>query len=109
MAKTEDFQIMDIIDLLEYSKIYFPDITIALEIFLSLPATSCTAERSFSSLQRVKTWFRSTTGEDRLNGLCMLSVYSEKVNSKKEKIIEQLITRFAIEQPRRLQLLLNDE
>ncbi|KAL4135686.1 hypothetical protein QTP88_007282 [Uroleucon formosanum] len=75
----KDCQSMDIIDLLEHSKIFFPSITIALGIFLSLPATSCAAERSFSTLRRVKTWLRSTTGEDRLNGLCMLSVHRERV------------------------------
>jgi len=37
---------MDIIDLLEHTKIFFPSISIiALDIFLSLPATSCTAEK----------------------------------------------------------------
>jgi len=56
---------MDIMNLLEHRKIFFPSITIVLDIFLSLPATSCTAERSFSSLRRVKTWLRSTTGKDR--------------------------------------------
>ncbi|KAF0761293.1 zinc finger MYM-type protein 1-like [Aphis craccivora] len=100
---------MDIIDLLEHSKIFFPGIKFALEIFLSLPAISCTAERSFSTLRRVKTWLRSTTSEDRLNCLCTLSVHRERVNESKEKFIEQLITRFAIEQPRRLQFLFNND
>jgi hypothetical protein len=103
----KDCQSMEIIDLLEHSKIFFPSITIALEMFLSLPATSFAAERSFSTLRRVKTWLRSTTGEDRLNGLCMLSVHRERVDTRKEKLIEQLITMFAIEQPRRLQFLFN--
>ncbi|CAI6355321.1 unnamed protein product [Macrosiphum euphorbiae] len=97
---------MDIIDLLEHSKIFFTGIKIELEIFLSLPATSCAAERSFSTLRRVKTWLRSTTGEDRL---CMLSVHRERVDIRKDKLIEQLITRFAREQPRRLQFLINNE
>jgi len=76
---------MDIMDIQEHGKIFFPSITIALEIFLSRPATSCTAERPFSSLRRVKTWLRSTIGEDRLNGLCMISVHCGRVNSRKEK------------------------
>jgi len=50
MAKKRLPKYDDIIDLLEHSKIFFPGITIALEIFLSLPATSCAAERSFSTL-----------------------------------------------------------
>lgn len=105
----QDCQSMNIMDLLKHSEMFFPSITIALEIFLSLPATSCTAERSFSTLRRVKTWLRSTTGEDRLNGLCMLSVHREKVKVKKSQFIEQVITRFAIEQPRRLQFLFSND
>lgn len=51
-----------------------------------LPAISFTAaKRSFSSLRRVKTRLNSATGEDRLNGLCMLSVYRERVSSSNEK------------------------
>jgi hypothetical protein len=57
-------QNMDIIDLLEHSKIFFPSIKIAYEIFLSLPATSYTAKGSVSTLRMVKTWFWSTTDED---------------------------------------------
>ncbi|KAF0757463.1 zinc finger MYM-type protein 1-like, partial [Aphis craccivora] len=34
----------------------------------------------------------------------MLSVHRERVNKSKEKFIEQLITSFAIEQPRRLHI-----
>lgn len=48
-------------------KSYFSETSIpALEILMSLPATSCTAERSFSTLRRVKTWLRPTVGEDGL-------------------------------------------
>lgn len=46
--QTKDCQSVEIIDLIEHSKSFFPSITIALEIFLSLPATSCSSERSFS-------------------------------------------------------------
>jgi len=46
---------MDIMDILEHSKVFVPSVKIALDIFLSLHATSCTAERSFSSLRRIKT------------------------------------------------------
>lgn len=38
------------------------------KIALTLPCTTCTVERSFSSLRRIKTWLRSTMGEDRLVG-----------------------------------------
>lgn len=62
----------DIIDLLKYNQICF-SITVALDIFLSLLATSCIAVRAFSNLRTIKTWrwLRSMTGDDRLNGLCL--------------------------------------
>lgn len=47
---------------------FFSTIQYALEILLALPCTTCTIERSFSTLRRVKTWLRSTMGENRLNG-----------------------------------------
>lgn len=75
---------MNITDLLEYCKIFFPSVTIALNMFLSLQATSCTAERTFIILRRVKTWFRSSTGDGRLNWLCMLSVHRKRLNSRKK-------------------------
>lgn len=45
-----------------------------------LLSTTRTVESSFSTLRRVKTWTRNTMGEDRLNGLYMLSVHRENVH-----------------------------
>ena len=38
----------------------FPAVRKAILITLTLPTTSCTVERSFSTMRRVKTWLRST-------------------------------------------------
>lgn len=40
-----------------------------LHIYATLPISSATAERSFSSLNHIKSYRRSTKGEERLNGL----------------------------------------
>jgi len=45
----------------------FSGIHVLLKILITLPATSATAERNFSSLRRVKTWMRSRISEERLN------------------------------------------
>jgi len=37
----------------------FPAVRHAISIALTLPVTTCAVERSFSTLRRVKTWFRS--------------------------------------------------
>jgi len=38
-----------------------------LQIILTVPVSSCTAERSFSALRRLKTFLRSTMSQNRLN------------------------------------------
>ena len=42
---------------------FYPAVHDALPILLTVPATTCTVERSFSTLRRVKTWLRSVLGE----------------------------------------------
>ncbi|PIK41115.1 putative zinc finger MYM-type protein 1-like [Apostichopus japonicus] len=48
-----------------------------LRLLLVSPASSCTAERSFSALRRIKTWLRSTMGQTRLNNLMVCAVHSD--------------------------------
>ena len=52
----------------------FPNIIIILRIFCTLPVTVAQAERSFSTLARVKNVLRSTMCQDRLNSLGILAV-----------------------------------
>ena len=48
-------------------------------LLLTLPASSTTAERSFSALRRLKTWLRSTMGQARLNALTVCHVHRDRV------------------------------
>lgn len=57
----------------------YPNVDIALRIFLSIPATNCSGERSFSTLKRVKTYLRASMGQDRLNALALLSIEAQLV------------------------------
>ena len=50
----------------------YPAISVLLQIFATLPVTTATGERSFSSLKYLKNYLRSTMGQDRLNGLAHL-------------------------------------
>jgi hypothetical protein len=50
----------------------FPNITIAFRIFVSLPASMASRERTFSALKQVKNYCRSTTGQDPFNGNTLL-------------------------------------
>ena len=50
---------------------FYPNISTVLRILVSLPVGSCSCERSFSALRRLKSWCRSSMKEDRLNGLAL--------------------------------------
>ena len=52
----------------------FPNLSTAYLLFLTLPVTSVTAERSFSKLKLIKTYLRSTMSQLRLSGLALLSI-----------------------------------
>lgn len=54
----------------------FPNIYALLRILNILPITTATTERSFSTLKYLKSYLRSITGQDRLNGLALLYIYS---------------------------------
>ncbi|XP_065684804.1 uncharacterized protein LOC136096979 [Hydra vulgaris] len=52
----------------------FPNITTALRIFICLPASTASGERTFNILKQIKYYHRSTMGQRRLNGLAMLNI-----------------------------------
>ena len=54
-----------------------PEVTNVLTLFLCLPVTTCTAERSFSSLRRLKTYLRSTMTQKRLNHIAFLHCHKD--------------------------------
>ncbi|KAK9740773.1 hypothetical protein RND81_03G059100 [Saponaria officinalis] len=55
----------------------YPNASIAYRIFLTVPVTVASAERSFSKLKLIKTYSSSSMSEERLNGLAMLSIEKE--------------------------------
>ncbi|KAH7946409.1 hypothetical protein HPB49_024549 [Dermacentor silvarum] len=75
--KTGDPPEITYCELLHQAKTFFPGVAKAIEVALALPVTTCTVECSFSTMRRVKTWLRSTMTNDRLDGLCMMSVHRE--------------------------------
>ena len=59
----------------------FPNVYVILQIYLTIPVTNCSGERSFSHLKRLKSALRSTMGQERLNSLTTMSIESEIVKS----------------------------
>ena len=57
----------------------FPQVSVLLRLLLVSPASSCTAERSFSALRRMKTWLRSTMTQQRLNHVMICHVHRTRL------------------------------
>ena len=49
-------------------------------ILASIPATSCSAEQSFSALRRMKTYLRTTMAQERLNSIAIINIEREYTN-----------------------------
>ena len=70
----------------------FSEVVKLLELFLLLPVTSATAERSFSGLRRLKTFIRTCMSQGLLNSLAILHVHKrltcqlDVINAVKEFI-----------------------
>ncbi|XP_068689182.1 52 kDa repressor of the inhibitor of the protein kinase-like [Montipora foliosa] len=54
---------------------FYPNISTILQLLLTLPVGSCSCERSFSSLRRLKTWSRTSMANARLNGLALAYIH----------------------------------
>ena len=65
---------------------FYPAVRHTLLMTLTSPSTTSTAVGSFSTLSRVKTWFRTTSGEDRIRGPYMISVHRNKGREKMQEI-----------------------
>ncbi|KAL4104157.1 hypothetical protein QTP88_019470 [Uroleucon formosanum] len=70
---------------------FFPNIHSLLTTLATSPVTTATAERSFSTLRRFKTYLRNNIGESRLTGLVLLYIYR-----KVDLNVEEIIDRFAL-------------
>ena len=68
----------------------FPNVKNLLQIIATLPVSTATAERSFSTLRRLKTYLRTTMESDRLTGLALMSVHTNRPVNK-EKILEDFV------------------
>jgi hypothetical protein len=55
----------------------FPNVDIALRMYLTLPVANTEGERSFSVLKRVKNQLRSTLGQDKLCDLSLLTIEAD--------------------------------
>lgn len=74
----------------------YPNVEIALRIFLTIPVTTATCERSFSRLKIIKNYLRSTMTQEKLTNMGIISIERElasKINF--EDIIDEFATKKA--------------
>ena len=72
----------------------FPVVLQLFKIFLCIPVTSATAERSFSALKRLKTWLRTRMSDDRLRSLALMP-FERELTAELDANVNELVTQFA--------------
>ena len=82
-----------------YSHLYeakecFPHLLQTIQIAMTIGVTTASAERSFSSLRRIKSYLRSTMSQDRLNNLSLLHIERDLSNKLWDKL-DELVIKFA--------------
>jgi histone deacetylase complex regulatory component SIN3 len=82
------------------SEALYPNIRKCLALLMVVPVSTATAERSFSTMRRVKSYLRSTMTTERLSGLGLLNIYQEK-----KLDAERIVDIFAAKKERRLALI----
>ena len=80
-------------------RISFTNIYAAMQILATLPVTTCTCERSISTLRRLKTYLRNAMTENRLNNLALLHIHRDIHID-----VQEVVDRFAIRHPHRMKL-----
>ena len=70
----------------------FSEVDKLLRLYLTIPATSATAERTFSVLRRLKSYLRANMGQERLNNVMLLNIYQSEID---ELDIHEIAKKFA--------------
>ncbi|XP_065642681.1 zinc finger MYM-type protein 1-like [Hydra vulgaris] len=105
-AIMENFEKSSPIDILQLIHKYsltdaYPNTAIAIRIFLTLPVTVATCERSFSKLKIIKNYLRSKMGQERLSCLAVVSIEHEVANALD---FDDVISDFASKKARKVTL-----
>ena len=79
----------------------YPNVAVLLQVLATLPVTTATAERSFSTLKRLKTYLRSSMADDRLTSLALIHVHAETIPIDAAEVID----KFALSGPHKLNFL----
>ncbi|KAF0702366.1 zinc finger MYM-type protein 1-like, partial [Aphis craccivora] len=65
----------------------YPNLYKLLQVAFTIPVSSATCERSFSSMRRLKTWQRTTMTQERFLNLSIINIERDLTNSLETKTI----------------------
>lgn len=73
------------------------------QLIWTIPSTTASVERSFSALKRIKSYQRSTQGQERLSSLSLISIEKELLHKEKNhpEFYDKVINEF-LKQERRM-------
>ena len=80
----------------------FPNVEIALRMYLVLMISNCSAERSFSKMKLIKNRLRTSMGNERLSHLTVMSIEADIL---REMNFDDLVAEFAKKKTRKVPLL----
>jgi len=79
----------------------YPNLSILLQILITLPVTTATPECSFFTLRWLKTYLRSSMGDERLTSLALIHVHAQTTPIEPVKVVD----KFALIGPHELNFL----
>ncbi|KAL4141345.1 hypothetical protein QTP88_004000 [Uroleucon formosanum] len=109
LYSSEDFKNKPIFEIIKFMNLNKLDLGLKevyklATLIATIPSTTASAERSFSALKRIKTYCRSTQGQDRLSSLAILSIekkilddlkmnpeFYDNISNFRQQIIEELV------------------
>jgi len=75
-------------------KATFPNVFKLLQVAFTIPVSSATCERSFSSMRRLKNWLRTSMEQQRFTNLSILNIERDIVNKiNSSEILEKYSTK----------------
>ncbi|KAF0723115.1 zinc finger MYM-type protein 1-like [Aphis craccivora] len=98
-SKKKDFNLNDVKEVIE--KQTYPNLYKLFQVALSIPISSATCERSFSSMRRIKNWLRSSMAQDRFTFLSILNIERDITNKVN---VDDIVNKFA-EKDRKIMLI----
>lgn len=99
-VSTENRQPMNLLSFIRERHLQnvFPNVDIALRIYLTLPVSNASGERSFSKLGIIKHKLRTSMLEERLNNLTLMSIEHDMLG---QMDFDELINDFARKKSRK--------